>query len=102
MSVAATIGIWRTGRPGTARVVFAILVSLGLMLWPLIFLPKYEGLPSINDVTTDMNSPPPFVEIAKQRPPGANPIDYPGPVVRAQAARRLSGHQADRDRSLDR
>ncbi|MDP1907989.1 MAG: hypothetical protein Q8K85_06795, partial [Hyphomicrobium sp.] len=23
MSVAATVGIWRTGRPGTARVVFA-------------------------------------------------------------------------------
>jgi uncharacterized protein (DUF1499 family) len=78
MSVAATIGIWRTGRPGTARVVFAILVSLGLMLWPLVFLPKYEGLPSINDVTTDVNSPPAFVEIAKQRRPGANPIDYPG------------------------
>ena len=78
MSAAATIGIWRTGRPGTARVVFAILVSLGLMLWPLLFLPKYEGLPSINDVTTDVNSPPPFVEIAKQRPRGANSIDYPG------------------------
>ena len=78
MSAAATIGIWRTGRPGTARVVFAILVSLGLMLWPLLFLPKYEGLPSINDVTTDVNSPPPFVEIAKQRPEGSNPIDYPG------------------------
>lgn len=78
MSVAATIGIWRTGRPGTARVVFAVLVSLGLMLWPLLFLPKYEGLPSINDVTTDVSSPPAFVEIAKQRRPGANPIDYPG------------------------
>ncbi len=79
MSVAATIGIWRTGRPGTARVVFAVLVSLGLMLWPLVFLPKYEGLPSINDVTTDVNSPPPFVEIAKLRPPGSNPVVYPGP-----------------------
>ena len=67
MSILATIGIWRTGRPGTARVVFAILVSLGLMLWPIIFLPKYEGLPSINDVTTDTTNPPRFVEIAKKK-----------------------------------
>ena len=36
--------------------VFAVLVSLGLMLWPLIFLSKYDGLPSINDVTTDMTT----------------------------------------------
>jgi hypothetical protein len=79
MSALATIGIWRTGRPGTARVVFAIIVSLGLMLWPIIFLPKYEGLPSINDVTTDVASPPPFVEIAKLRAPGSNPVEYPGP-----------------------
>jgi hypothetical protein len=79
MSVLATIGIWRTGRPGTARVVFAIIVSLGLMLWPIIFLPKYESLPSINDVTTDVTSPPLFVEIAKLRAPGSNPVEYPGP-----------------------
>jgi hypothetical protein len=78
MSILATIGIWRTGRPGTARIVFAIVVSLGLMLWPIIFLPKYESLPSINDVTTDMTSPPQFVEIAKLRTPGSNPVEYPG------------------------
>jgi hypothetical protein len=102
MSVAATVGIWRTGRPGTARVVFAILVSLGLMLWPLIFLPKYEGLPSINDVTTDMNNPPPFVEIAKQRPPGTNPVGYPGPAfARKQLAAYPDIKPIEIDRSAD-
>jgi uncharacterized protein (DUF1499 family) len=102
MSVAATVGIWRTGRPGTARVVFAILVSLGLMLWPLIFLPKYEGLPSINDVTTDMNNPPPFVEIAKQRAPGTNPVGYPGPAfARKQLAAYPDIRPIEIDRSAD-
>ena len=38
-AVFATVGIWRTGRPGTPRIVFAILVSLGLLAWPLIYLP---------------------------------------------------------------
>jgi uncharacterized protein (DUF1499 family) len=79
MAVLATIGIWRTGRPGTARVVFGILVSLGLLLWPLLFVPAYQSLPNINDVTTDMTNPPAFVELAKQRPRGANPVDYAGP-----------------------
>jgi len=102
MSVAATIGIWRTGRPGTARIVFAVLVSLGLMLWPLIFLPKYEGLPSINDVTTDMTSPPPFVEIAKRRQPGSNPVDYPGPAfARKQLAAYPDIKPIEIDRSTD-
>lgn len=78
MAIAATIGIWRTGRPGTARVVFATLVSLALLLWPLVFLPQYQRLPDINDVTTDVDNPPPFSEIAKLRQPGANPVDYPG------------------------
>jgi uncharacterized protein (DUF1499 family) len=102
MSLAATIGIWRTGRPGTARVVFAVLVSLGLMLWPLIFLPKYEGLPSINDVTTDMTNPPPFVEIAKRRPPGTNSVDYPGPAfARKQLAAYPDIKPIEVDRSTD-
>ena len=102
MSVAATIGIWRTGRPGTPRIVFAVLVSLGLMLWPLIFLPKYEGLPSINDVTTDMTNPPSFVEIAKRRQPGSNPVDYPGPAfARKQLAAYPDIKPIEIDRSTD-
>jgi hypothetical protein len=78
MAIAATVGVWRTGRPGTARIVFAVLVSLALLLWPLVFLPKYEGLPNINDVSTDVTNPPPFSEIAKLRQPGSNSVDYPG------------------------
>lgn len=74
----ATVGIWRTGRPGTPRIVFAILVSLGLLAWPLIYLPQYETLPRINDITTDAANPPAFVAIAKLRGPGSNPIAYPG------------------------
>jgi uncharacterized protein (DUF1499 family) len=102
MSVVATVGIWRSGRPGTARIVFAVLVSLGLMLWPLIFLPKYEGLPSINDVTTDMNNPPPFVEVARQRAPGTNPVEYPGPAfARKQLATYPDIKPIEIDRSAD-
>lgn len=99
MAVAATIGIWRTGRPGTARVVFAVLVSLALMLWPIVFLPKYERLPNINDVSTDVTNPPPFVEIAKLRPQGANPVDYPGLKF---ARKQLAGYPDIKPIEIDR
>jgi hypothetical protein len=102
MAIAATVGIWRTGRPGTARVVFGTLVSLGLLLWPLAYLPSYEALPNINDVTTDTATPPQFVELAKQRPRGANPIDYPGPdFAKKQVAAYPDIKPIEVDRSTD-
>jgi uncharacterized protein (DUF1499 family) len=87
LAIAAAVGIWRTGRPGTSRIVFGMVVSLGLLLWPLIFLPSYERLPKINDVTTDAADPPAFVTLARLRGPGTNSPDYPGAAfARSQAA----------------
>ncbi len=86
-AIAAGVGIWRTGRPGTSRIVFGTLVGLALLLWPLVYLPFYEGLPQINDITTDAVNPPPFQASAAQRGPGANSIAYPGAAfATAQAA----------------
>ncbi len=86
-AAAASIGIWRTGRPGTSRVVLGTLVGLALLLWPLVYLPEFEHLPEINDITTDAVNPPPFSAAAAQRGPGANSLDYPGAAfAKAQAA----------------
>jgi uncharacterized protein (DUF1499 family) len=86
-SFAAAIGVWRTGRPGTSRIVFGTLVSLGLLLWPLIYLPRYERLPAINDITTDAVTPPAFVALARERGASANSPQYPGAAfARAQVA----------------
>lgn len=87
LAVFAAVGIWRTGRPGTARVVFGTVVGLALLLWPTIYLPSYERLPKINDVTTDPLSPPTFVAAVKARGPEANSTQYPGAeFASAQAA----------------
>ena len=102
MAVTATVGIWRIGRPGTARVVFGTLVSLGLLLWPLIYLPRLESLPNINDVTTDTVTPPQFVELAKRRAPGANSAAYPGAdFAKKQLATYPDIKPIDVDRSTD-
>jgi len=101
-ALAASIGIWRTGRPGTSRIVFGTLVSLGLLSWPLVYLPRYERLPEINDITTDPASPPAFVELAKQRGPAANSAVYPGAAfASAQAAAYPDIKPIEIDRSAD-
>jgi len=74
----AAAGIWRTGEPGTARVVFGILVSVGLLGWPVYARLAAGDLPSINDISTDTNSPPPFTVLGPQRVDGANSPIYPG------------------------
>jgi uncharacterized protein (DUF1499 family) len=78
LAIAAAVGVWRTGRPGTSRIVFGTVVSLGILLWPLVFLPSYQRLPKLNDVTTDTSNPPAFVSLARLRVPGANPVAYAG------------------------
>ena len=72
LAIAAAVGVWRTGRPGTSRIVFGTVVGLGLLLWPLVYLPRYERLPKINDITTDAANPPTFVTLARLRGPGLN------------------------------
>lgn len=74
----AAVHIWRTGSAGTARVVFASLIAIGLVGWPLVHLPTMNRLPEINDVTTDLEDPPQFDSLAKKREVGANPVRYPG------------------------
>jgi uncharacterized protein (DUF1499 family) len=73
--VAAGI-IWRTGRPGTARVLFAVCLSLGLLMVPLVFVMWVRDYPLINDVTTDVANPPAFVAVANLRGPGDNRVAY--------------------------
>jgi uncharacterized protein (DUF1499 family) len=101
-ALAATIGIWRTGRPGTSRIVLGTLVALGLLVWPLYYLPQYEGLPAINDVSTDTVNPPPFTALAKLRGVGANSVVYPGATfATAQAAAYPDIKTIEINRSVD-
>jgi uncharacterized protein (DUF1499 family) len=101
-AIAAAVGVWRTGRPGTSRIVFGTVVSLGLLLWPLVYLPSYERLPRINDVTTDAVNPPAFVTLARLRGPGLNAPDYPGAAfAQAQAAAYPDIKPIEINRSVD-
>ncbi|MBO0743321.1 MAG: DUF1499 domain-containing protein, partial [Hyphomicrobiaceae bacterium] len=74
----ALVQIWRRGFAGAGKAALGVLLPLMLMAWPLTFLPALLNLPPINDVTTDVASPPQFVALAKVRAGDANPAPYPG------------------------
>ncbi len=75
-AVAAAIVIWRTGRPGTARVLFAVCLSGALLCIPVLYTMWVREYPLLNDLTTDFDDPPAFSTIAKLRSPGDNRVAY--------------------------
>jgi uncharacterized protein DUF1499 len=84
LGVLAMVDIWRNGSRGISRVFLGGLISLTVVAWPLLLLPRINSVPEINDVTTDTREPPPFETLAARRPPGANLSDYPGEVFASQ------------------
>jgi uncharacterized protein (DUF1499 family) len=72
----AAIVIWQTGRPGTARVLFAVCLSVVLLSLPLLYTMWVRDYPVLNDLTTDFDNPPAFTAIAALRGPGDNRVTY--------------------------
>ena len=73
--IAASV-IWHTGRPGTARVLFAVCLSLVLLAVPLLYTMWVRDYPELADITTNFQNPPQFTTIATLRGPGDNPASY--------------------------
>jgi uncharacterized protein (DUF1499 family) len=73
----AAVQIWRTGFGGAGSMAVGMILPLLAFAPPVGFFVAYHNLPHINDVTTDLASPPRFAALAK-RPEGANASAYPG------------------------
>jgi uncharacterized protein (DUF1499 family) len=92
--------IWQDGLRGTGSSIVAIAIAFAILMWPVSLLPTVRGLPVLNDVTTDVADPPQFVELAKQRPSGSNPVTYPGETFakrQTKAYPDLRTFEVDRD-----
>ena len=79
LALAAFVVIWRRGSPGTPRILFALVVTGAMFAWPASMIPAVMSLPPINDISTDLVSPPPYTTLATVRADtAANTAKYPG------------------------
>ncbi len=56
----SAVVIWRTGRRGTARALFALGLGAVILAYPAYLADLAARLPAVNDVSTDPAAPPPF------------------------------------------
>jgi Protein of unknown function (DUF1499) len=73
----ALVQIWHNGYAGAGGAAIGILLPLLMAIWPLAYLQAYRNMPALNDVTTDLTSPPRFTVLAKQRVESNNGPVYP-------------------------
>lgn len=76
LAIAASFVIWRSGRPGTARVLFAVTLSLALIAAPIVGLAWLREHPIVSDITTNFENPPRFSAVLHHRGPGSNAPAY--------------------------
>jgi len=78
LAVVALVRIWGQGLQGGGHAVAGVIIGLLLLAGPMWYLPGLLTLPKINDISTDLQSPPDFEFIASLRDMDANSITYPG------------------------
>lgn len=81
LGLMAYVSIWRNGRSGAWSATAGLAIGFAMLAWPAAVLPFYVSLPKINDVTTDTTTPPRFIAVGKERPKGANSVEYGGAEI---------------------
>ena len=67
LALAAAPPIWRDGRRGAEQAALGAALATALMAYPVYLAGKAFSSPPINDVSTDLKSPPRFLLTAKAR-----------------------------------
>lgn len=67
LGLASLGGIWREGFTGAAKAIVGVVLGMVMLAGPLWSLPNLLTLPRLHEVSTDIQSPPPFNKIAALR-----------------------------------
>lgn len=78
LGVGAFFVIWNRGFRGMRHVLVGIVCAALVLAWPAWRAVHLAYLPAINDVTTDWNNPPRFIETERLRDPTDLSTTYPG------------------------
>jgi uncharacterized protein (DUF1499 family) len=80
LSATAAVVIWRTGRRGAGIAFVGFVLALALLAYPAFLSWRALALPAINDISTDLETPPSFLRSVKalearggRTPPEASP-----------------------------
>ena len=65
LSATAAVVIWRTGRRGAGVAFVGLVLALALLAYPAWLSFRAISLPAIDDVSTDLETPPSFLRSAK-------------------------------------
>lgn len=84
LAIIGMVSIWRHGGGGASRVVVGLFISLAMFGAAASILAIAQSYPALNDVTTDLQSPPQFIEAAKLRGNSGNPVVYPAKFAALQ------------------
>jgi uncharacterized protein (DUF1499 family) len=87
LASSAAVLIWRDGLRGAEQAAFGLVLAAALMSYPVYLAAVAFLLPPINDVSTDLKSPPPFLLSAKAREARAG-AEPPPPSEETRAAQR--------------
>jgi uncharacterized protein (DUF1499 family) len=89
--VVAVFGLLRTraasGRSGRGHAVVGAILGGGLTVLLFVLAAPGRNLPTINDITTDLEDPPAFEAIARLPANRSADLDYPGEVFAVQQRR---------------
>ncbi len=88
LAVSAAVLIWRDGLRGAQQAALGFVLAAALVAYPIYLAAVAFLLPPINDVSTDLKSPPPFLLSAKAREArgGAEPLPPSDETRAAQRA----------------
>lgn len=79
--------IGRSGRRGTASLVVALVLGVGVAFVPWSGMRRAQSVPPIHDITTDTARPPEFVAVLPLRADAPNSAQYEGAeIAQAQLA----------------
>jgi len=64
-----------------ARLVISLALGLGIAAVPAYWISAARKVPSIHDISTDLDDPPIFVAVLPARGPQSNPVEHAGAAV---------------------
>jgi len=90
LAFAAAVVIWRDGLRGAEQAALALLLAAGLFAYPVYLAGTAFVYPPINDVTTNLKSPPPFMFSVKAREARGSSEPPPPPSPEALQTQRAA------------